>query len=332
MLIDAYTANDIEGKELKRPEMIVSDFLPAGLTVLAGQPKLGKSWLALLLCCCVANQEPFLGRQTVEGDCLYLDLEGSPSRMQDRLTQLGYGFPQRLCVAHDCPKMGEGFTEALESWWSETNFPRLIVIDTLARVKAQGRSRMNAYESDSAMFAPLQKFAMEKGIAVVIVTHLKKAGGFLGADEDWLERISGSMGLVGVCDNIWGLFRKRGESTAYLRTSSRDVDAGDMVLRFSDGLWEFVSNDIDGFEFEASPLIQFLKSIDSIHRVGGTELCEQYRAFCNAHSLPDNLSQSQPVTSFGKQLKNVKGELWRIRKNLVTEKKRDGIKYSITEF
>lgn len=331
-MLNTYSVRSIDGKEIDRPIMVVPELLPVGLTVLAGQPKLGKSWLALLLCCCVAEQKPFLGRQTYEGDVLYLDLEGSQYRMQDRLSQLGYGFPGNMRVAHEAPRMGAGFMEALESWWAMASLPRLIVIDTLARIKGQGKRGFNAYESDSEMFGPLQKFAIEKGIAVVIVTHLKKTSGFFGAEDDWLERISGSMGLIGVSDNVWGLFRKRGEDTAYLRTSSRDVAAGDMVLKFNNGLWEFVSDDIDGYEFGASPLVRFLKSIKGFHKGSATELCDQYRAFCEDNKLSHGLSDAQPITSFGKQVKAVQGNLWRIGKSLISERKRDGIHYTISDF
>ena len=117
---------------------------------------------------------------------------------------------------------------------------------TIGRLKSAGNKTMNAYENDSKAFAPLQKFALEKEIIILCVTHLKK--------DNWMERISGSMGLVGCCDAVWALFRKRGDKTGYLRTTARDVDAGDIVCEFNDGLWTYVSNDVEDHEFHEKPI------------------------------------------------------------------------------
>lgn len=331
-MFETYTAKKLETEHISPPLMVVQDLLPVGLTVLAGSPKLGKSWLSLLLCCCVAEQRPFLGHETYQGEVLYLDLEGSPYRLQERLSKIGMGFPEYLQVSHTSPRIGQGFMEALEDWWSKANaFPRLVVIDTLARIKGAGKRNLNAYEADSQEFAPLQKFALEKQIAIVAVTHLKKQSNFSGADSDWLERISGSMGLSGVSDNIWGLFRKRGSDTAFLRTSARDVDPGDMVIQFSDGLWTFVSDDLDGYAFQQIPLVRFLKSLDNFNGTAA-ELCEKYKAFCEAHSLAHGLAEAQPVTSFGKQMKAITKDLWRIRKSCKSDRRSNGTVYHISFF
>lgn len=332
-MFETYRAQSLEGVELKRPQMIVEDLLPVGLTVLAGSPKLGKSWLALQLCCCVAEMKPFLGRQTAEGAVLYLDLEGSPIRLQDRLSQLGFGYPRYLDVAHKSPKTDEnGFLHSLGDWYEQCDpIPRLVVIDTIVRVKGAGQRGKNAYENDSDIFAPLQEFALKNGIAIVCVTHLKKNDRFSGTEQDWLERISGSMGLSGISDNIWGLFRKRGENTAFFRTSSRDVEAGDMVLRFENGLWSFVSDDIDKYEFSSLPLVQFINSVDQFSGYA-CDFYERYIAFCDSQKLPHNLSESQPISSLGKQIKAIQRDLWRIRKTISIRRKGKGAYYWIEGF
>ena len=333
MMIETYQAQSLEGAEINKPSMVVDNLLPAGLTVLAGAPKLGKSWLALQLCCCVANQELFLGRQTIQGGVLYLDLEGSKARLQDRLSQLDYGFPEYLSVAHKAPRTDGGeLVKALMEWYERCNaYPRLIVIDTVARIKGTGQRGKNAYEADSDIFGALQSFALENQLAIVCITHLKKNDRFSGSEDDWLERISGSMGLSGVADNIWALFRKRGENTAYLRTSARDIDAGDMVLKFNNGLWEFVSNNVNDHEFKTKPIVKFFESIS--HFSGSaSELYEKYISFCEDQKIPHGLSETQPITSFGKQVKAVQHELWRIRKSVTDIRKSKGKYYFIDAF
>lgn len=329
-MFDIYQAKSLEGKVLKRPLMVVDNLLPAGLTVFAGSPKLGKSWFVLQLCCCVAEMKPFLGRETAQGGVLYLDLEGSPIRIQDRLSQLGFGFPEYLEIVHKAPKTdNDEFLHCIEDWWSCCSMtPRLIVVDTIARIKGSGKRGQNAYEADSGIFSPLQEFALEKGIAIVAVTHLKKNDRFSGTEQDWLEKISGSMGLSGISDNVWGLFRKRNSKTAYLRTSSRDVDAGDMVLTFNDGLWTFESDDLDEYEFSSRPLVQFIKQLE---RYSGyaSDLYNRYIAFCGSHKLPHGLSEAKPISSFGIQMRAVQRESWRFRKTISIYRTKDGQHYEI---
>ena len=327
-----YNASDLEHRELERPLMVVDNMLPVGLTILAGSPKLGKSWLVLGLACAVANGTEFLHHLTRQGDVLLLDLEGSPFRIKERLEQANLGFPDYLQICHDTPKLDAGFMDFLEYWWSRVPLARLIIIDTIVKIRGEGKkSSKNAYEADSEMFSPLQRFALEKGISIVCVTHLRKTNHYSGATEDWIERITGSMGLTGVSDNVWGLFRQRGSNSAFLRTTSRDVDAGDFVLDFNDGCWRFVSDDINNYEFENRPLVQFLKTLDAWNGVA-SDLCEKYKEFCCEHSLSHGLSETQPIVSFGKQMRKIQTEMWRIRKSMDIEKGRDGQHYYIYGF
>ena len=56
---------------------VVDKLLPQGLHILAGAPKVGKSWLALWLCLCVAKGEPVWNFPTLRGGVLDLCLEDS---------------------------------------------------------------------------------------------------------------------------------------------------------------------------------------------------------------------------------------------------------------
>ena len=69
----------------KESEMIIEDMVPQGLTILAGAPKSGKSWLALDMGLAVAAGEPLLGKETIGCGVLYFALEDRDSRLQKRL-------------------------------------------------------------------------------------------------------------------------------------------------------------------------------------------------------------------------------------------------------
>ena len=107
--LQVYHAADLYGKTIERPPTIVQGMIPAGLTVLAGAPKRGKSWLSLMLALCVAGGEPFLGAQTTQGDVLYLDLESKQYRVQDRLRKLIVGrAPESLYITHESDRLEAG--------------------------------------------------------------------------------------------------------------------------------------------------------------------------------------------------------------------------------
>ncbi len=67
---------------LKPIEFVVDNLITQGLFILAGAPKIGKSWLALDICLSVAKGEPVLNANTAQGTALYLCLEDSRIRIQ----------------------------------------------------------------------------------------------------------------------------------------------------------------------------------------------------------------------------------------------------------
>ena len=73
---------------LEKQEYIIYKMMYPGLYILAGAPKIGKSWLALDLCLSVANGEQFLKHDTNIGQVLYLSLEDNLLRLQNRIYEL----------------------------------------------------------------------------------------------------------------------------------------------------------------------------------------------------------------------------------------------------
>lgn len=73
---------------IKPAEFLVEKLFTQGLYILAGAPKVGKSWFVLDLCLSVAKGEKFLGHDTKCGGVVYLSLEDSLLRLQNRLYEL----------------------------------------------------------------------------------------------------------------------------------------------------------------------------------------------------------------------------------------------------
>ena len=83
--IKTVSGNDLLKMDLPDLKFPVEGFLPQGLHILSGLPKAGKSWMLLLLCLRVSEGEPFWLYQTNRGTVLYLCLEDSFNRIQQRL-------------------------------------------------------------------------------------------------------------------------------------------------------------------------------------------------------------------------------------------------------
>ena len=247
--LQVYHAADLYGKTIEKPPTIVQGMIPAGLTVLAGAPKRGKSWLSLMLALCVAAGDPFLGAQTTQGDVLYLDLESKQYRVQDRLKKLIVGrAPESLYITHESDRLEAGLAEQLEMWCADVPHPVLIIIDTLGRVKGSARRGENAYEGDTRVLGDLQRFALQRNLAIVCVHHLRKSM----ADGDYFERISGSMGITGACDSVMVLQGKRGDEHSTLAISSRDFESTELIIGFDNGRWSLRSADSESWREEQS--------------------------------------------------------------------------------
>ena len=83
--LETRDAQDLLESPLPSMPWVVEDLVGSGLTLLGGSPKIGKSWLVLQLAFCVSEGIPFLEHATCEAEVLYLCLEDTFSRIQQRL-------------------------------------------------------------------------------------------------------------------------------------------------------------------------------------------------------------------------------------------------------
>lgn len=249
-----YEASELYGKHLVAPPTIVRGAIPAGLTVLAGAPKRGKSWLSLSLAISVASGQPWLGMETQRGEVLYLDLESAQFRVQKRLEKLLVGpAPQGIHIAHDCSKLDGDLLWQIEDWAKKVEHPSLVIIDTLGRVDGAKKKGENAYQSDTRILGEVQSFALKHKIAVVCVHHLKKTT--MGVTDPF-ELVSGSMGITGAADAVLLLTGKRGDEDTILSISSRDFENKELVVYLDNGRWILKSTNSEEYMEEQ----RYLKS------------------------------------------------------------------------
>jgi hypothetical protein len=202
---------------------VVPDILPEGCTVLAGKPKIGKSWLALDVAIAVAGAGRCLDKDCEQGDVLALLLEDNKRRLQRRLTtMLGANrerWPARLRYATEWARGDDGIA-LMRDWVAAVEKPRLIIVDVLQRIRApaNNRSRETQYAVEYEMMAALQKISAETaGLAVLIVHHQRK----LSADDP-LDTLSGTLGLSGAMDS--GLILGADDNGRFLYGRGRDLE------------------------------------------------------------------------------------------------------------
>lgn len=229
---------------------VVPGYIAEGLSLFAGRPKLGKSWLMYDTALAVASGGLCLGAQCRQGDVLYLSLEDNPRRLQDRLhklwgeqVEMGASVPSRLTVTTEWPRANEGGLEAIEEWIVAHPDAALVIVDVLARFRATGKAKdVTQYDADYQAVSGLQQIALKHGVAIIVVHHVKKSDG-LG--DDPIEKVSGTLGLSGAADTILVLDKKAGNVTLYGR--GRDIEEIDSGVIFDPNRyrWQALGNSRD---------------------------------------------------------------------------------------
>lgn len=225
----------------------IQDILPAGCYLLAARPKIGKSWMALQFGVAVTDGGITLSKQAITGAVLGLFLEDNERRLQARLLkyELGrFGDASLFFYETEWPRVGEGGEQAIEAWLRATPNARLVIVDTLERIRPRRTRNGSVYADDYAATQELKKLSDKYSITILIIAHNKKGR---SENDDPLELVSGSMGLTGGCDGALIIERPRGQSDARFYVIGRDIehepDEG-YVIRFNKSTchWEMLGD------------------------------------------------------------------------------------------
>lgn len=219
------TGAEILSVDFPEPVWVIPGLIPAGLTVLTGAPKLGKSWLALCLAGALAHGGRALGKIQVEKcGVLYLALEDTPRRLQSRMEQLEMAPAENLHFFFEWER-GELGGSLLYSYLAANRHIKAVFIDTFKYVRTVSKGNVNVYDKDYEDAIIFKRVADRLDIAVVLVHHDRKATG-----QDWLSNVGGSYGITGAADTIVQLTRSRGEADAQLNVTGRDVEQQELAL------------------------------------------------------------------------------------------------------
>lgn len=249
--------NTIDGETLMSLPLqplnfVVDTLISQGLHILAGSPKVGKSWLALWLAVTVAKGEPVWGMQVKQGTTLYLCLEDSQLRIQNRLFDVTEDAPPTVHFCTESRILGDGLAEQLEQFLSEHPDTVLVLIDTLQMIRPIHDA---TYANDYRDLSALKRLADAHGIAILLIHHLRKEKA-----DDVFNRISGTAAISGAVDSSFTLVEEqRGSGRARLSCIGRDIEYRELELRRSaDNVWEVNADSYQQPELLGGRIVQLL--------------------------------------------------------------------------
>ncbi len=197
---------------------LIDGLLYTGTYLFVGSPKVGKSFLMAQLAYHISTGTPLWGYSTRKSTVLYLALEDDYHRLQERLYRMvGSEGTENLFFSITASQLGAGLDEQLNRFVQEHPDTRLIIIDTLQKVRELGGDTYS-YANDYQIITRLKQFADAHKICLLLVHHTRKQGA-----DDKFDMISGTNGLLGAADGAFLLSKvKRTENNATLDVSGRD--------------------------------------------------------------------------------------------------------------
>lgn len=282
--LQLYSCEYLMDTSMKTAPFVVDKMIYPGIYIFAGSPKIGKSWLMLDLCMSVAEGREFLKHETSEGQVLYLALEDSLLRLQNRLYELSDEPAENLEFAILADSIGSGLEEQLENAKERLPQMKLIVIDTLQKIR---ESTDINYGSDYKELSVLKKLADKLKVAIVLVHHARKSH-----DNDPFNMISGTTGLSGCVDGLYVLSEtKRGSRKGKLTGVGRDIENIELNVEFENYKW-LVQDDVKPYERDIFPFAIHDLMVDEIRFVGSaTALCNLLKRRYGKEFYPNRVTR-----------------------------------------
>jgi len=215
------TAEELYHMDLPDKSWAVPDLIPTGLTIVAGVPKVGKSWMCLHIANAIAEGGYVFGKIPVDKkSVLYYALEDGRSRIKERINDLNYTFKSNMAFIYRIKDPSYNIPHLRQTLENNDDL-RVVVIDVLKIFQGEANSSgKNQYDIDYEKISPLQRLATEFNAAIIGVHHFNKRG--MGT---LLEKVSGTYGLTAAADTIIGVERNHnGQSDRIIEVTGRDIE------------------------------------------------------------------------------------------------------------
>ena len=299
------TLNELYETTYSSRPPIIGGLLYPGTYLLAGAPKVGKSFLVAQLAFHISTGQPLWEFPVQKSTVLYLALEDDYRRLQDRIFRMfGVESTEHLHFATCAKQAGSGLEEQLELFLREHPDTRLIIIDTLQKVRELG-GEAYSYAGDYEIVGKLKNFADKHGICLLLVHHTRKQPA-----ADKFEMISGTTGLLGCADGAFLLQKERGTTmNGTLDVVGRDQGEQKLhLVRDREHLyWNLDHMEAEVCEAPPDPLLEKINTIISSTWVGSpTDLVDllELEQKPNALSRYLNVNKSRLENEYGIEYQN----------------------------
>ena len=312
--VASIAASDLQTAKIDPPEWLIPDVLPQGLAILCASSKVGKSWMAMQMCLAISRGKEFLDYASNQAGCLYLALEDGIFRLKDRLNKVldGGKAPSNFYLSIKANGLDGGLIKQLDEEFEEHPDIKLIIIDTLQKVRGSAKKDEIAYATDYRELGALKEYADNKRICIFLIHHLRK----MADENDVFNMISGSNGIMGVCDTIFIIYKKkRQDENAVLFMTGRDIRQQDVVVHFDETKyrWEMVGTAEEEErkrkkrEYENNPIVKTVKDLLKQYPMGwkGTAT-DLIKAVYDVTGSPCIYSTS----ALGKEITNIETQLY----------------------
>ena len=311
--VASIAASDLQTAKIDPPEWLIPDVLPQGLAILCASSKVGKSWMAMQMCLAISRGKEFLDYASNQAGCLYLALEDGIFRLKDRLNKVldGGKAPSNFYLSIKANGLDGGLIKQLDEEFEEHPDIKLIIIDTLQKVRGSAKKDEIAYATDYRELGALKEYADNKRICIFLIHHLRK----MADENDVFNMISGSNGIMGVCDTIFIIYKKkRQDENAVLFMTGRDIRQQDIVVHFDETKyqWEMVGTAEEEErkrkkrEYENNPIVKTVKGLLKQYPMGwkgtATDLIKAVYDVTGSPCIYSTAALGKEITSIETQL------------------------------
>ena len=240
---------------------IVESLIYAGTYLFVGAPKVGKSFFMAQLGYHVSMGINLWDYPVRKGTVLYLALEDDYARLQKRLSRMfGMESSENFYFATQSKNLNEGLEEQLNEFVKKHTDARLIIIDTLQKVREVAGDKFS-YASDYEIVTKLKAFSDKHGICLLVVHHTRKL-----ESSDSFDMISGTNGLLGAADGAFVMQKeKRTDNKAILEVAGRDQQDQRLLLDFDreQCVWKLRKAETELWKEPTDPILETIAKIVS---------------------------------------------------------------------
>ena len=262
--LPSLSMNELYEKVYPGKPPVVEGLLFPGVYLFVGAPKVGKSFLMAQLAYHVSKGLPLWGYEVRQGAVLYMALEDDYPRLQGWLYRMfGEDSAADLHLSIYAKQLNSGLEEQLKRFVREHQDTRLIIIDTLQKIREAGAEKYS-YADDYKVITSLKRFADGTGVCLLLVHHTRKQQA-----DDKFDMISGTNGLMGAADGAFLLQKeRRTDSAATLDISGRDLQDQRLYLKRDEErlVWALERRETEPYREPPDPVLEAVAALVTVER------------------------------------------------------------------